>query len=82
MDWLLCDSAASLGCMLKLLLLSPFLQCVGWLSSTVAVPCQAQCFGLESDGVMALERSSVAAALRKAGCREDVDCSSGSSISE
>lgn len=31
---------------------------------------------------MALERSSVAAALSKAGCREDVDCSSGSCISE
>ena len=31
---------------------------------------------------MALERSSVAAALSKAACKEDVDCSSQSCISE
>ena len=52
--------------MLKLLFLSPFLQCVGWLSSSTAVPCQAQCFSLQSDGLMALEKSSVAAALSRA----------------
>lgn len=52
------------------------------LALLLAVPCQAQCFGLGSDGVLPWKRNSVAAALSKAPCREDVDCSSGSCISE
>lgn len=63
------------------LLFLPRSQCGGWLSSTVAVPCQATAFSLESDGAMASERSSVSAASSKLWLQGDVACSSGSCVS-
>lgn len=70
-----CHGLASVA--LQLVFLSLLLRCTGWLcvlcrDGTV----QAQCFSLDGDGVMALERRTVAAALSKGSCREDVDWTS------